>query len=100
MLVLSEVIVSAADTKRDVIITSALTGFEGDIVIAVVNNPSCKRDVGSIDRISSVGIEVEGVCIVLEVGVVDVDVLQQDLARVYECHGPHLALKKFDPLNR
>jgi hypothetical protein len=76
-----------------------LIGFEGDFVVTVVDHPSCELDVGSINRVSSVTIQIHPIVVVLKVGVVDVDVLQQDFARVNECHGPHLALEEFDSLN-
>jgi len=91
--------VSVADINRSVFLKSALTGFEGDIVIAVVNYPSCKRDVRSVDSVGSISVKIVQVGIVLEVRVVDVDVLQQHLARVNERHCPHLALEELYPFD-
>ena len=96
---LSVVCASAADITDVVFVELALTGFKGDVVVTIVDHPPCESDIGSIDCVSSISIEVRTVRIVLEVGVVDINVLQQDLARVYECHGPHLTLEEFDALD-
>ena len=52
-----------------------LTGFECDIVIAIVNYPSDEGNVRSIDRVCAISIEIVAVVVVLEIRVVDVDVL-------------------------
>ena len=76
-----------------------LTGFEGNVVIAIVNHESDEGNVRSINRVRTISIEVVPVVVVLEIRVVDVDVLHQDLARVNERHRPHLALHKLDALD-
>ena len=53
----------------------ALTGFEGDIVVAIVDHPPCQGNIGRVDRIKAVSVKIISVCVVLEVGVVNVDVL-------------------------
>lgn len=76
-----------------------LTGFEGNVVIAIVNHDSDKGDIRSINRICAISIEIVPVVVVFEIRVVDVDVLYQDLAGMDERHRPHLALYEFDALD-
>ena len=76
-----------------------LTGFECDVVVAVVDYESGEGDIGSIDRVCTIGVEVVAVSVVFEVGAVDVDVLHQHFARVDERHRPHLALDELDALH-
>ena len=79
--------------------SNKLTGFEGNVVIAIVNHDSDEGDIRSVNRICAIGIEIVPVVVVLEIRVIDVDVLYQDLAGMDERHRPHLALHKLDALN-
>lgn len=73
-----------------------LTGFEGDVIIASDNYPTSKSDVGCIDGVGTVGVQIRAS---VSVGAVDIDVLQENFARVYKRHRPHLGLKEIDPLD-
>ena len=53
----------------------ALTGFKGDIVVAIIDHPPCQGNIRRVDRIKAVSVKIISVCVVLEVGVVNVDVL-------------------------
>jgi hypothetical protein len=79
--------------------SSTLTGFEGNIVVAVVNDKSDECDIRGVDCVSAIGVEVVAVFVVVEVGIVDVYVLHEDLARIDQRHRPHLALDKLDALD-
>lgn len=53
-------------------------------------------NVGSVDSVGAIRIEILST---VHVGAVDVDILQEDFARMYERHGPHLRLQEVDALD-
>jgi hypothetical protein len=79
--------------------SSTLTGFEGDIVVTVVDDKSDECDIRGVNCVSAIGVEVVAVLVVVEIGVVDVYILHEDLARIDQSHRPHLALDKLDALD-
>lgn len=55
-----------------------------------------ESNVGGVDGVGTVSVEIIPA---IRIGAVDVDILQEDFARMYERHGPHLRLQEIETLD-